>query len=235
MSFAWILIIGISIMAGTLALVTGWERRRARLLIQAGEALGLRGFQKGEPLRVPSVELMRKGGRTIGAALEGVWRGTPITVFDLSYRAGKSVSQNTVFMLRLPQPRLPEFAAIRKDILLYTPTVDLPVVQHPPNSLRRHWYLHSRNADWPFDSAVSPWLERNKNWSIEGSGSGLFLYQRGKRVSTKRLDSWLDEALAESQEFMRCVPSDIPYPATDVGEQSPSQKVYRFKASFRIG
>src|SRR5262245_17913584 len=70
----WVLIIGIAIMAGTMALVVGWERRRARLLKLAGEALGLRGLQKGEQFRLPSVEIMRKRGRGIGAALEGVWR-----------------------------------------------------------------------------------------------------------------------------------------------------------------
>jgi hypothetical protein len=95
MPFILILVIGIALMAGTLALVTGWERRRARLLKEAGRALGLRAFEKGEQLALSSVELMRKRGRTIGAAFEGTWQGETIIVFDLSYPAGKSVSWQT--------------------------------------------------------------------------------------------------------------------------------------------
>ena len=64
--------------------------------------------------------------------MEGTWKGERVLLFDLSYPAGKSISNTTVFMLRLAERRLPEFAAIRKDILLYTPTVDLPRVQTPP-------------------------------------------------------------------------------------------------------
>src|SRR5215471_21318338 len=126
-----------------MALVTALERRRARLLKTAGAALGLRPLERGEPLAVPSVEIMRKRGRTFGAALEGTWQGERIMVFDLSYPAGKNISQTTVFLLRLPQPSIPEFAAIRKDLLLYTPTVDLPKVQDVPHSLKSHWLLYA--------------------------------------------------------------------------------------------
>src|ERR1051326_8127792 len=119
MPFIVIFAIGIALMAGTLALVQGLDRRRARLLKEAGTALGLRPLEKGEQLAVPSVEIMRKPGRTVGAALEGHWHGEPIMIFDLSYPAGKSPSRTTVFLLRLAQPRIPEFAAIRKNAWLY--------------------------------------------------------------------------------------------------------------------
>src|SRR5689334_13686131 len=112
-----------------MASVKAWERRRARLLKTAGAALGLHTLEQGEQLAVPSVEIMRKQGRAIGAALEGTWRGERIMVFDVSYPAGKNISQTTVLLLRLPRPSIPEFAAIRKDLMLYTPTVDLPKVQ----------------------------------------------------------------------------------------------------------
>ena len=104
MSFLWILLIGTAAIAATLMLVQGWERRRARLLKEVGTALGFRAVEKNEPLAVPSVEIMRKRGRIIGAALEGTWKGERVLVFDLSYPAGKSISQTTVFMLRLSEP-----------------------------------------------------------------------------------------------------------------------------------
>jgi hypothetical protein len=196
MPFIVILVIGIAVMVGTLALVTGWQRRRARLLKEAGTALGLRAFEKGEQLAIPSVEIMRKRGRTIGAALEGGWQGESIMVFDLSYPAGKNVSRTTVFMLRLPQPRIPEFAAIRKNAWLYTPTVDIPKVEDPPASLKPHWLLYAPGAQWPFGNEVTEWLNRNPEWSFEGRGSGLFLYKRAKRVPVNELRAWLDEAVA---------------------------------------
>lgn len=221
-------------MAATLMSVTGWERRRARLLKAAGTALGLRAFDKGVQLAVPSVEIMRKRGRTLGATLEGTWRGERITVFDLSYPAGKSVSQTTVFMLLLAQPRMPEFAAIRKDIWLYTPTVDLPKVQNPPESLRSHWLLYAPQGQWPFDEEVSQWLARDIQWSFEGRDSGLFVYQRAKCAPTKTLQAWLDDALVEAQEFARRVPAaDFDSPV-DGDEEQADTHTFRFKVSFRM-
>jgi hypothetical protein len=89
MNFAWIFLAGIGLMAGSLAAVNAWERRRARLLRRTGVALGLTAYEKGEALAVPSVEILRKRGRTIGAALKGAWHGKSVVVFDVSYpRAG---------------------------------------------------------------------------------------------------------------------------------------------------
>src|SRR2546421_7617006 len=203
MPFIVILVVGIAGMAGTIALVTAGERLRARRLKEAGTALGFRTFEKGEHLAVPSVEIMRKRGRALGAALEGIWHGEAVMVFDLSYRAGKNVSRTTVFMLRLPQPRIPEFAAIRKNIWLYTPTVDLPRVQEPPLSLKHHWLLYAPAGMRPFGNEVTDWLARNSEWSFEGNGSSLFLYQRSKRAPTKALQSWLDEAATQAKEFAK--------------------------------
>ncbi len=236
MSFVWILIIGVAGMAGTLWLVTSWEQHRARLLKQAGMALGFRALEKGEPLAAPSVEIIRKRGRTIGAAIEGSWRGEPIMVFDLSYPAGKNVSRTTVFLLRLPQPRIPEFAAIRKNIWLYTPTVDLPRAEDAPASLRRHWLLYAPGGRWPLGDEINGWLGRNKNWSVEGRGSGLFVYQRAKRVPTKALEVWVDEAYREAKEFMQLLADTLPHSLTDDGENEPTvhKRVFTFKASFRI-
>jgi hypothetical protein len=234
MPFVLILVIGIALMAGTLALVVTWERRRARLLKEAGTALGLRAFEKGEQLAVPSVEIMRKRGRTIGAALEGTWQGESIVVFDLSYPAGSNVARTTVFMLRLSEPRIPEFAAIRKNIWLYTPTVDLPKVKEQPSSLKRHWFLYATGGQWPFHDEVTECLGGNSGWSFEGRGSGLFLYTRAKRAPSKTLKAWLDTALAEAREFARHIPAAGPDSMIDDG-QPPSghKRVFTFKASWR--
>jgi hypothetical protein len=234
MAFLWILLIGFSLMAGSLWAVRAWERRRARLLKNAGSGLGLRALEKGEPLNAPSVEIMRKQGRSIGAVLEGTWQGELITVFDLSYPAGKSVSQTTVMMLRLSEPRIPEFAAIRKDIWLYTPTVDLPKVQALPASLKAHWLLYAPNAEWPLDGSVNEWLARNPNWSIEGRGSGLFLYRRGKRAPANGLREWIDDAITEAKELARRIPAGRPGAVIDDGELAPHHQVFTFKASFRL-
>src|SRR5215471_5575707 len=100
MNFPEIIVIGLSLMIGTMVLVTKWEHRRIRRFKEAGVALGLRPFGEDEPLALPSVELLRKRRRTIGAALKGTWKGEPVIIFDLSFPAGKSVSQTTVFLLR---------------------------------------------------------------------------------------------------------------------------------------
>src|SRR5438093_9537203 len=99
MSFVWILVIGTAAIALTLRLVQAWERRRARLLKEAGIALGFRAFEKNEPLAVPSVEIMRKRGRILGAALDGVWKGERVVVFDLSYPGQKHFSDDGVVCL----------------------------------------------------------------------------------------------------------------------------------------
>ena len=206
------------------------------MLKEAGAALGFRALEKGDPLAVPSVEIMRKRGRTIGAAMEGNWRGEPIMVFDLSYPAGKNVSRTTVFILRLPQPRIPEFAAIRKNIWLYTPTVDLPRAEGAPARLRRQWLMYAPEAQWPLGDAVTEWLGRNKSWSVEGRGSGLFLYRRAKRAPTKAFETWLDEALQEAKELLQLLPNAVPDSATDDGEDVPKayKRVFNFKVSFRL-
>jgi hypothetical protein len=234
LAFVWILVVGVAGMAGALAAVTAWERRRARKLKAAGLALGLRPFDK-ERLAVPSVEIMRKRGRTIGAVIEGVWRGQPIMVFDLSYPAGKSSSHTTVFLFRLPQPSIPEFAAIRKNILLYTPTVDLPKVQAVPPSLKSHWLLYAPQGQWPLGEEITECLARNPEWSFEGRGSSLFIYRRAKRAPTDALSDWLDSALAEAQQFARRLPSVPPGTIVDDDEEPASRtRVFRFTASFRI-
>jgi hypothetical protein len=38
-------------------------------------------------------------------------------------------------------------------------------------------------------------------WSIEGRGSGVFLYQRAKRIPTRELSVWMDEALSVAGAF----------------------------------
>ena len=236
MSFLWILLIGTAAIAATLMLVQGWERRRARLLKEVGTALGFRAVEKNEPLAVPSVEIMRKRGRIIGAALEGTWKGERVLVFDLSYPAGKSISQTTVFMLRLSEPRLPEFAAIPKNIWLYTPTVDLPRVETRPGPLKSHWLLYAPEGQWPFGLEIAEWLEESRKWSFEGRGSGLFLYRRSKRAPTKTLHTWLDEALAEALKFARRVPARRFDSFVDEGEEETyaHTRTFRFKVSFRI-
>ena len=50
MSFPAVIIIGLSLMIGTLILVTKWEHRRIRRVKEAGVALGLRPFGEDEPL-----------------------------------------------------------------------------------------------------------------------------------------------------------------------------------------
>ena len=45
MELVWILVIGVAGMMTAFALVTAWERRRARMLKEAGIALGLRDWR----------------------------------------------------------------------------------------------------------------------------------------------------------------------------------------------
>jgi hypothetical protein len=235
MNFAWIFLAGIGLMAGSLAAVNAWERRRARLLRRTGVALGLTAYEKGEALAVPSVEILRKRGRTIGAALKGAWHGKSVVVFDVSYPAGKSRSHTTVFMLRLSEPRIPEFAAIPKNLLLYTPTVDLPSLSEVPESLQHHWQLYAPSSRWPLADETSRVLASAPKWSIEGRGSGIFLYQRAKRIPTRELFAWMDEALSIANAFADTLPNG---PLTSESDETASATTYQhtvsFKATWRI-
>jgi hypothetical protein len=236
MSFPAIIIGGLSLMIGTLVLVTKWEHRRMRRLKEAGVALGLRAFGEDEAMALPSVELLRKRRRTIGAAMKGTWKGESVTIFDLSYPAGKSVSQTTVFMLRLREPCIPEFAAIRKKFLYYTPTVDLPRLKFPPEPLKRGFYVYAPDEKWLLsDTAAQAVSDAGGQWSCEGSGSGLFLYQLGKRTSIRNLEQWLDAAMAGSQKIIRYLPNS---PVTETLEGSSHHSIhsrtFTFKASWKI-
>jgi hypothetical protein len=235
MSFPAIIICGLSLMIGTLALVTKWEHRRISRFREAGVALGLRAFGEDEPLALPSVELLRKRSRTIGAALKGNWKGEPVTIFDLSYPAGKGASQTTVFMLRLPEPRIPEFAAIRKNFLDYTPTVDLPRLKHPPEALRRGWYVYAPGEQWPLSGgAVQAIAGIGRQWSCEGSGSGLFLYQRGKRTPIRNLELWMGEAMEVAREIGCHLPNTLVAETIEGSSQhSIHRNVFSFKASWK--
>jgi hypothetical protein len=230
MNFAWIFLAGIGLMAGSLAAVNAWERRRARLLRHAGLALGLKEYETGEALAVPSVEILRKGGRSIGAALKGAWHGESVVVFDLSYPAGKSSAHTTVFMLKLNEPRIPEFAAIPRNFWLYTPTVDLPRVSEVPESLQHHWRLYAASPRWPLGDEASRVIAGAPKWSVEGRGSGIFLYQRGKRIPVRNLGIWMDEALSVAKAFVATVPDR---PLTSESDETSNATTCHHTLSFR--
>jgi hypothetical protein len=235
MNYAWIFLAGIGLLAGSLAAVNAWERRRARRLRNTGVALGLTAYEKGEALAVPSVEILRKRGRAIGAALKGTWHGKPVVVFDLSYPAGKSRSHTTVFMLRLNEPRIPEFAAIPRNLWLHAPTVHLPRISEVPESLQHHWLLYAAPPRWPLAEETSRAIARSPKWSIEGRGSGIFLYQRARRVPTRELSAWMDEALSVANAFADTVPDG---PLASYSDEMENERTYHhsvsFKASWRI-
>lgn len=234
MRFVVILIVGVACLAAALYLIKAWERRRRRLLKEAGAALGLRAYEKGQQLIVPSVEIMRTRGRTIGAVLEGEWKGSRIKIFDLSYPTTKSVARTTIFMLRLTARRVPEFAAIRKHAWLYHPKVDLPLVADPPPALAKMYRLYAPNGQWPFGEELTRQLECSSQWSVEGRGSGLFLYRRANRAPTRWLRAWIDEAFGAAMEIAGCVSAPIE-PATADGEPEFGRKLtFSSKISFRL-
>ena len=70
----------------------------------------------------------------------------------------------------------------------------------------------------------------------EGRGSGVFVYRRANRAPTKTLQSWLDEAFAEAQEFARRIPAGRFDSSEDYEEQETytHTRTLRFKVSFRI-
>src|SRR5258708_25017464 len=122
----WIVFAGLlCVLALTIVAIRYFERRRNAAMRAAGSALGLTPFGHGERFTLPSVELMRKRGRSVGAALAGEWKGRPIVVFDLAHRTGKSVSVQTVLMASFEALSIPEFAAIERNFNRYYPTVDL--------------------------------------------------------------------------------------------------------------
>jgi len=236
MSFPESLIIGLALIIGTWVLIKKWEHRRIRHFKEAGVALGLRAFGEDESLALPSVELLRKRRRSIGAAMKGIWKGESVTIFDLSYPAGRSMTQTTVFMLRLREPRIPEFAAIRKNFWLYRQSVDMPRLKQPPEALRRSFYIYAPCEQWLLsDAATQAIANMGGQWSCEGSGSGLFLYQRGKRTPIRDLDKWMDAAMSASQEIVRHLPDCV---VAETLEGSPQlsirSRTFTFRTSWKI-
>ena len=203
-----LLILGcLAVLAGAVALVVASGKLRARRLKQAGVALGLKAVARGEHLALPSVELLRKKGRRLGAALVGEWHGVPVIVFDLLHPSGKSYSRQTVVKVR-HEKLLPEFALVERDPLKHLPSIDLPPAENAPAELKRFWYVHARDGAWTFHEPLTRWLEPRaktplftSRWSYEGVGSRLIVYRRGQRASVKHLGEWLDAALAEAQGF----------------------------------
>ncbi|HEU4619840.1 MAG TPA: hypothetical protein VFV10_17510 [Gammaproteobacteria bacterium] len=234
MSLVVILVLGVACVAVAVFGVKAWERRRARMLKEAGAALGLRAYEKGEQLIVPSVEIMRKRRRTIGVVLEGEWKGSRIKIFDLSYPTSNAVARTTIFMLRLGSRRIPEFAAIRKSLLLYRPTVDLPRVESPPPGPARRHLLYAPNAEWPLGEDAAKFLQRTPGWSFEGRGSGIFLYRRGKRAPAQSLEAWIDEAYDLSMEIAKRIPAPAPDVALEAEGEFGRKLTFSSKISFRV-
>jgi hypothetical protein len=204
------------------------------MLKEAGAALGLRAYEKGEQLIVPSVEIMRKRRRTIGVVLEGEWKGSRIKIFDLSYPTSNAIARTTIFMLRLGSTRVPEFAAIRRNLWLYRPAVDLPRVENPPPELARSYRLYAPNAEWPLGEDAAKYLQRRLGWSFEGRGSGIFLYRRANRAPTHALEAWIDEAFDAAMEIAK----RIPVPPSDVAVEAEGgfgrKLTFSSKISFRV-
>jgi hypothetical protein len=228
------LILGVACITATLYLIKAWEHRRNRLLKRAGAALGLRAYEKGEQLIVPSVEIMRKRGRTIGAVLEGEWKGVRIKIFDLSYPTSNSIARTTILMLRLAAARVPEFAAVRRNAWLYNPTVDLPLVDNPPAALTRIYRLYAPSARWPFADELSRPPARLSQWSFEGRGSGLFLYRRAKRAPTGQLEAWIGEAFAAASELAQCIAAPAEAAVEDDEPEFGRKLTFSSKISFRL-
>jgi hypothetical protein len=228
------LIVGVACVAAALSLIRAWERRRSRLLKQAGAALGLRAYEKGQQLIVPSVEIMRQRGRTIGAVLEGEWKGSRIKIFDLSHPTSQSVARTTIFMLRLSAVRVPEFAAIRRNAWLYNPKVDLPPADDPPPALAPIYRLYAPSGQWPFGDELRRVPDRLLSWSFEGRGSGLFLYRRAKRAPTRSLEAWIDEALAAATELAQCVTAPAEAAFEDGEPEFGRKLTFSSKISFRL-
>ncbi len=208
----WIgLLVGAAIIASAVAVLKFFERRRSHAMYAAAAELKLEPLAKGERFYLASVELMRKKGRGVGAALRGSWKGRRITVFDLFHPAGKSVSQQTVLAADFPEQRFPEFAAIERNAADYTPSVDIPGVTDAPSRLAKRWYLHTPDAHWPFQETLAGWLGNGRGrhglfgvgWSYEGHGTVLFVYRRGRLAPAREFASWLDEALGEAEAFAK--------------------------------
>lgn len=235
-------LIGLGIVGLVIVLVRAFGQRRIKLMKAAGAALGLVPLVKDEGFAFVSVELMRKRGRGIGVCLSGNWKGYAVHVFDLFYPSGKSVSIQTVLMTRFNDRAFSEFAAIEKNVNLHWPTVDLPLAEDAPGSLKRHWLLYARNSRWPFGAALAEWMGRNRGrsgllssgWSYEGHGTSLYVYRRGATAKPKKLGLWLDEAVAEAQGFALRADAPSDKFTSELEFPTPERAQMRAKATFRV-
>lgn len=239
----WIVVIaGIGIGLVTIGIIRYLELRRFKAIREAGAALGLRPLEKGEPLALPSVALMRTRRRGVGMGLRGSWRGHPVLLFDLFHSAGTSVSRQTVLMVRFDDASVPEFAAIERNANRYLPSVDLNPVTDAPAAVTKHWLLYTRSGRWPFGERIGDWMREShgrkgwfsSGWSIEGIGDALYVYRRGVLAKPGRLAAWLDEALAEASGFAsraETIPAEAAADCTIVGG---GRDLLPFKASLRF-
>lgn len=242
----WIgLLIGAAIIASAIAVLKFFERRRSHAMYSAAAQLKLEPLAKGERFYLASVELMRKKGRGVGAALRGTWKGRRVTVFDLFHPAGRSVSQQTVLAAEFPEQRFPEFAAIEKNAGYYPPTVDIPCATDAPAQLARHWYVRTPDGHWPFRETLAGWLGNGRGkrglfavgWSYEGHGTVLFVYRRGKLAPARELALWLDEAIAETEAFARHAQSSrdtVETGISDGAEGGFPRDFIRIKATVKV-
>jgi hypothetical protein len=199
-----------------LVVLTRLDRLRREAMRAAAPALGLTPLDPGNPVTLPSVELLRKKRRGLSVVLAGEWQGQAIHVFDVFYPSTESISRQTVLATRFPGRHWPEFALIERNANRSTPTVDLPKAEDAPEAVRGHWLAYTRSGRWPFSEALTQWLGRGRGrahwwttgWAYEGHGDTLYVYRRSATAKPGSLAEWLDEAMSEARGFAEVAGAD---------------------------
>jgi hypothetical protein len=185
-------------------------KKRTREMAAAAQQIGFRFV--GNTWSGPALSsqhktsLLQRAGGKCANAMTGASGGLQASLFDYTYRAGKSSVTQTLAAFSQDVP-LPPFALRPENILdrigdaiLHN---DIDFDSHPEFS--KHYLLRSpdtANTRRLFTPGVLTYLEQlQANWHIEGTGPTLMVYRGGSRVNPSDVAAFLEETSRIARTF----------------------------------
>jgi len=185
------------------------ERKRARALRAAAEAMGLSYAEKGDKALLASLEhfrLFTEGhSRRITHLVQGQANEIDLKIFDYRYTTGggrnASAHRQSVLLLRTPHLSLPAFMLRPEGLLDKIGAVfglrDMDLDDHPDFS--KHYVLRGQDEEAVrrlFDADVLDWYGSRRGVSTEGAGQELVFYRADRRVPPEEFPALLEEGFA---------------------------------------
>jgi hypothetical protein len=197
---AWLLV-GLGTMGTAIAIRIYFDKRRKRLVIAAGEAIGFRHVEPGEILPIVTVPLLNAPNRKYFVILRGTIDGLDAGYFDLSVRSGRSGFYQSTIVITNPTISMPRFQLRAADWMhtIKQRACNEKVVISERDDDMKSLRLSSDDPAWAhmrFSKAPSDLFEkmRNDKWTIEGLQHSLVIYRWGKTVSAHNLQEYTQRA-----------------------------------------